>query len=554
MRKLIAASLLKLLIFMPLQAYGIPTISSITGTFQENGSVTLTGAGFGSKNPAAAVIVADFATDANPSSLGSNTSWNGIANMSWVSGSGYGGGGGMQGTAGNGNWTLRVNQTSYNSFNSVTYIFGREKVNFVVIAGDNINKVNVKTKRFWPSSGGVSNLYASSSHGRIYAEYIGVESGYWANNNTNTTSWVTKEWKMTASSALGVKNGTLAERFNGVQKHSGTIMTKSAAAPADWTDGRIFHQVTANQASWTPAWSSSNNVWADDFYMDRTWSRAMIGDQPIFDNCRKLAMIAPTSWADGSISGVIKFMHTGDFAPGSTAYAFVFNASDVVNTTGKLFTVGGAALPNNPPVISSVNVSTGSYLGLTVSTITCVDALSSVTVVVGTITATNVTRVSSTMVRFTIPAGPAGVTGLDLKLINDADSQFSILPSTMSYTSPAPTNQAPYDVVAGDDIALLLPAVASLSGLAADDALPAPPASLTYLWQKKSGPGAVTFSDATSLETFAEFSSSGTYTLSLTANDSLLSTESAEIQIVVLPAIIIPPIAVPGAAFPFKRR
>jgi hypothetical protein len=84
-----------------------------------------------------------------------------------------------------------------------------------------------------------------------------------------------------------------------------------------------------------------------------------------------------------------------------------------------------------------------------------------------------------------------------------------------------PQNQAPF-VNAGSDQTVTLPNTASLSGTANDDGLPNPPGALTTTWTMDSGPGTVTFGDASSLATSASFSAPGTYVLRLTADDSLL--------------------------------
>jgi hypothetical protein len=89
-------------------------------------------------------------------------------------------------------------------------------------------------------------------------------------------------------------------------------------------------------------------------------------------------------------------------------------------------------------------------------------------------------------------------------------------------TAKAPPNQAP-TVNAGPDQTLTLPAAATLSGTASDDGLPNPPATLTTTWSKVTGPGTVTFANASSRATTATFSTAGSYTLRLTASDSALS-------------------------------
>jgi hypothetical protein len=77
-------------------------------------------------------------------------------------------------------------------------------------------------------------------------------------------------------------------------------------------------------------------------------------------------------------------------------------------------------------------------------------------------------------------------------------------------------------VNAGLDQGITLPTnIASLAGTASDDGVPG--TGLTTAWSKVSGPGTVTFANATSLSTSATFSAQGSYVLQLTASDGLLS-------------------------------
>jgi PKD repeat protein len=71
-----------------------------------------------------------------------------------------------------------------------------------------------------------------------------------------------------------------------------------------------------------------------------------------------------------------------------------------------------------------------------------------------------------------------------------------------------------------------------LNGSATDDGFPNPPGALTYGWTAVSGPGTVTFTDATAASTTATFSSAGSYTLRLTVSDSALS-GSADLPVLV---------------------
>ena len=72
---------------------------------------------------------------------------------------------------------------------------------------------------------------------------------------------------------------------------------------------------------------------------------------------------------------------------------------------------------------------------------------------------------------------------------------------------------------------------ATLSGTVTDDSLPVGGA-LTSTWSKISGPGTVTFANASAASTTADFSVPGTYVLRLTASDSQLSA-SSDVTVVV---------------------
>lgn len=85
-----------------------------------------------------------------------------------------------------------------------------------------------------------------------------------------------------------------------------------------------------------------------------------------------------------------------------------------------------------------------------------------------------------------------------------------------------PANQAPV-VNAGADQAITLPTnIVALVGAATDDGFPVG-STLATTWTKVSGPGTVTFANATAASTNATFGSAGNYILRLTASDGNLT-------------------------------
>jgi PKD repeat protein len=88
-------------------------------------------------------------------------------------------------------------------------------------------------------------------------------------------------------------------------------------------------------------------------------------------------------------------------------------------------------------------------------------------------------------------------------------------------------------------MSIVFPAGTTLTGNATDDGLPSG-SSLTVSWSKVSGPGTVVFVNANSLNASATFSTAGTYTLRLTANDGSLTGTDDVVVTVTAPTNLAP--------------
>ncbi|WP_193214050.1 PKD domain-containing protein [Luteolibacter marinus] len=130
----------------------------------------------------------------------------------------------------------------------------------------------------------------------------------------------------------------------------------------------------------------------------------------------------------------------------------------------------------------------------------------------------------------------------DGQLTTTREIDVTVLPE------PSP-NQAPV-ISAGDDQAAA-DAIFDLTGSATDDGKPGVQA-LAYRWNLASGPGPVDFADATSANTSASVSRSGTYRLRLSVSDGELS-GSDELTIVVPDSAPALPNRAPTVALPAGR-
>jgi hypothetical protein len=130
--------------------------------------------------------------------------------------------------------------------------------------------------------------------------------------------------------------------------------------------------------------------------------------------------------------------------------------------------------------------------------------------------------------------------GTYLLRLTASDGQLSTSDDVNITVNPA--NQPPV-VNAGANQIIAFPGSASLNGTVTDDGQPSG-SSVSVVWSKVSGPGAVTFGDQNSAVTTASFSTVGTYVLRLTADDSEFDT-TADVTITV--AINQPPTVNAGA-------
>src|SRR5262249_50040008 len=126
-------------------------------------------------------------------------------------------------------------------------------------------------------------------------------------------------------------------------------------------------------------------------------------------------------------------------------------------------------------------------------------------------------RTTSTLLA-DVRLGAAGDLGFEA---TDCHAAECLVSAPLLIVGAVPENEAPF-VDAGADQNILLTDTAVLNGTVTDDGLPVEVPSFT-IWSKESGPGTVTFADATAVDTTAVFSATGAYVLRLFATDGDLS-------------------------------
>ena len=238
--------------------------------------------------------------------------------------------------------------------------------------------------------------------------------------------------------------------------------------------------------------------------------------------------VVTTTWSMDSGPGVVTF---GDASIVSTTASFSVDgvyvlqlmADDGQLTASDVMTVTVNPVPNQAPLVDAganqvITLPAAANLDGTVSDDGLPDPPNIVTTTwsldsgPGTVTFADASFVDTT--------ATFSVDGVYVLRLTADDGQLTA--SDMMTVTVSPSNVAPV-VDAGADQAITLPSSANLDGTVTDDGLPNPPSTVTTTWSMNSGPGTVTFNDASLVDTTATFSVDGVYVLRLTADDGQLT-------------------------------
>jgi hypothetical protein len=318
------------------------------------------------------------------------------------------------------------------------------------LSGGNTQYENWKFWRFWPQTNGSGypNSYTaqnadspSSCTGGGGKPAPTVEAGSGSNYSKTQsavrlpgTSSMLDERLLKYNSANTVGDGTFIISQDGIVKQSRTDWPTdpSASFPAAGLR-RMYWQDDPSNLTYCGGSTVDHDVWHDDEVFDYgtyAWSRVLLCNASTLASSTICEYQPATSWSSTSITVKQKF---GDLGSSADKYIFVFDNTNDVNATGLLLEAG---VGNPAPTISTITVSTASYLGGGTSTATGTGFLASITCTVGGNAATT-TLVSSTSLWFTFPAGTSG--DLADLVCENTDGQSATLPDSVQYTTAPET-------------------------------------------------------------------------------------------------------------------
>lgn len=343
--------------FWAMVASAAPNVVGVTGAPSHGSQLTISGTGFGTKNPAKPYLWAPFDGSANPSPLGIVQSWN-LDSMAFSPNEGFAGSGGLKATNSSGIWTAHViaQGFAWNDWNQKMYLFRRIKQNFDVVNNNEVSppEINWKILRIWGANFTYPDFYMQVGNGNMTTEGV-ADSTAWMDHlgkmdilRGTKDVWRLDEIEYRSNSAPALSDGEFRYWVGGelvtylphrtyVDRYF-KLRDASSEGSAPMTMFFAVHGVKANTT-----FPSHYRYWADDVYLDTTWARVMIGNAPTLAASSHREIQIPTAWSSNSITVSVNIR---SFPSGVTPYLFVINSVGEVSN-GISLQQGGATL--SPP-------------------------------------------------------------------------------------------------------------------------------------------------------------------------------------------------------------
>lgn len=344
------AALLSFFLLTPHDASADPSISGVSGTVAHGLPVTISGSGFGTKTPAKPLMWANFEDGKIAAAPGLSTGTLESSNANITSAgqdrnSTFSARGQPLHDGAKENVRLYVEGSSggHRDF----YMFVRRKYDhpdWWTNSGVN----NYKFHRTWPRSnfGGTPNLIVAVANTPNRLRYNVEGVGLLTDANVDDAkppvqTWLREEYQVRHSD-VDVANGTLKFSYNGrlaIDRDS-VYKTRDGDSQELWLTFNIENFWSDNPPP------NNAYVYLDDFYVDTTWARVMIGDQPTFEGSMHREIQLPTAWSPNSITINV---NQGSFQSLKDKYLYVIDAQGNVNSSG-------FAISTDPPPASPQNV------------------------------------------------------------------------------------------------------------------------------------------------------------------------------------------------------
>lgn len=339
-----------LLSALPLAAAFAGTVSRVEGTLSNGATLTITGDGFGSKSNPKPLYWFDFSVAAGTSPLGRQQYTGQIAGSLTTSVVAPGSANSLHNDVAG--VTEAWGPRDGVPFNSNTlYVWLKKRYGFNIVTDRASNGLNLKFFRMWdPWTHDILCSYQGSmglDSGAAYAEVTG-ESANWFRMPQESGKWLAEEYEYLAGD-VNATNGIFNYTRNGIAAYPRTtrFLMRTTAAPTTY-NLLFLDQISNNQLS------AGKNLYYDSLYIDDTWQRVVISDEPQWQSVvygsggaeRKREIQIPTSWSNTSIQIRVR---KGSLTNLQGSYLYVIGVDgSPVNRVG--FPLGGT-VPNPPTAV-----------------------------------------------------------------------------------------------------------------------------------------------------------------------------------------------------------
>jgi hypothetical protein len=331
---------------------GSPTVTGVSGTLNHGSVVTVAGAGFGAKPNAAPLKFDDFQGVA----VGSLVSTSTVPGPAWKNANSNA----FHPTVSNqrlrpgtpftrnmrsrwrqpqdgGNASSSIyldNQTFVKFYFDAWLYFDRSleisrPQNIKPIRLHNVNAGNPSANPAWLPVGAV----ACQRDGVTRNEtdwYSGIDQ------TTMENRWVHIQWMIDAGAGNNSSTGACISYIDGVLRYDHRNSPTTGPNHYSWPEIYIGNYIR------TGDWSGEISAYWDSMYVDSSWARVEIGNNPVYAACTQREIQAPSAWSAGSIT---VRLNRGSFPSLSGLYLFVVDANGNASPGYRLSGGGGASGP-----------------------------------------------------------------------------------------------------------------------------------------------------------------------------------------------------------------
>ena len=321
------------------QTFAGPVVTAVSGTLQHGATITITGSGFGVKNPAPPIIWADFEDGTgNPTNMGQRSSWsNTLAESNFAINSDNNLPGSTHNVVGiywdpnskikHSSFEFHIDKTS--PYWTKAFVYWKRYFDFEPPGRMGIFRILTDTMPLYSFAFAYPGSELNGYNNRTIACDIYQGPAYTKNQ------WMTEEvyWQFEGGSGLNLRGERCLGGGTGVADYNRNGKTIYHNETIDNGVSRYYQVITANLLSSNGDTVSpvGGKVYMDNIYIDETLARVMICPQPKWSARTNCEIQIPSTWSDTSITATV---NQGSIDGLNRAYLYVVDTNGRVNKEG----------------------------------------------------------------------------------------------------------------------------------------------------------------------------------------------------------------------------